>query len=93
MKGSTMRKSIALIAVLMSLSLSGCTHYRVTSSDTGEVYYTNDWCKVKKSQKKEITFKEKITGDTVSLQSPAVEKVSRGEYKAEVAAIKESAGM
>jgi len=88
-----MRTLIALFAVLMSLSLTACTHYRVTSSDTGEVYYTNDWWDVRKSQKKEITFTEKVTGDTVTLQSPAVERVSRGEYKEEVAAIKESAGM
>ncbi len=88
-----MRKWIAILAVVSTLGLSACSHYRVTSSDTGDVYYTNDICKVKKSQKKEVSFKEKITGQTVTLQSPSVEKIGRKAYKAEVSAIKAEAGM
>lgn len=85
-----MRTSIALIAALLSLSLTGC-HYRVTSSDTGDVYYTNDWWKAWKARNSEktITFEEEITGDIVTLQSPGVERVSWGTYREEVSAIKE----
>jgi outer membrane lipoprotein SlyB len=90
-----MRKWIAVLAVVSTLSLAGCSHYRVTSSDTGEVYYTNDCCKVRKARnpEKTISFKEKITGETVTLQSPSVEKIGRSEYKAEVSTIKAEAGM
>lgn len=86
-----MRKSFALLALMLALGLSGCSYYQVTDSDTGAVYVTNDMCKVKKSQKKAVTFKEKISGEKVTLQSPAVEKIARATYKAEVKAIKEAA--
>jgi outer membrane lipoprotein SlyB len=87
-----MRKSLLLLAVMLSLGFSGCARYRVTDSDTGDVYYTNDIHKVRKSQRRpEITFTEKITGEKVTLQSPAVERIPRAEYKAEVAQIKREA--
>lgn len=88
-----MRKSFALLAAVLCLSLSACSYYRVTDSDTGDVYYTNDTCKVKKSEKKEITFTEKMSREKVTLTSPGVEKISRSEYKGEVQAIKASANM
>jgi hypothetical protein len=46
-----------------------------------------------RNPEKTISFKEKITGETVTLQSPSVEKIGRSEYKAEVSTIKAEAGM
>lgn len=88
-----MRKSFALLAAVLCLGLSACSYYRVTDSDTGDVYYTNDTLKVKKSETKEITFTEKISREKVTLASPGVEKISRGEYKAEVQAIRQAASL
>ncbi len=90
-----MRKSLALFAVLLSLSLSACGHYRVTDTATGDVYVTNDWWKVRKSQKPEttITFKEKLSGEVVTLEGPEAEKIKCREYRAEVKDIKAAAAM
>jgi hypothetical protein len=68
-----------LTAAVCCLLLLGCSHYKVTDTSTGNVYFTE-----RKPSKKfggAIEFVDGRTAAEVTLQSHAVEQISKREYK------------
>ena len=69
-------KRLAILAFV--ISLTAC-HYRVTDPASGRVYYTDN---IKRyDQSGSIRFKDKLTGQRVTLSSSEYEQLSDKEFK------------
>ncbi len=72
-----------LLAVAIALAtLSGCAYYQITDPDTGKVYYTNDWMAGRYGYSGAVTFKDAVSGSTVTLASSEVKEIEKDEYDA-----------
>lgn len=69
-------KRLAVLAFV--ISMTAC-HYRVTDPGSGRVYYTNNIKRYKQSGT--IKFKDKLTGQHVTLSSSEYEDLSDKEFK------------
>lgn len=69
-------KRLAILAFV--ISLTAC-HYRVTEPASGRVYYTDNIKRYKQSGT--IKFKDKLTGQHVTLGSSELEELSDKEFK------------
>ena len=80
-----LRYTTALL-VTLSLMLPAC-YYRVTDPVSGRDYYTDN---IKRyDQSGAISFKDKRTGQHVTLSSSEYEQISSDEYKDQIASIDE----
>ena len=76
----------SLVAVSIAASiylLAGCsstTYYRVTDPQSGKAYYTT---KIKKLRSGSAEFVDAKSGQSVTLQSSEVQKISKEQYKEE----------
>ena len=67
------------LAAGVLLVLAGCTsYYRVTDPTTGKVYYTTEL-----KQDGATSFKDAVTGDSLTLQNVQVRKISEEQFNAE----------
>lgn len=72
-------KRLAVLAFV--ISLTAC-HYRVTDPASGRVYYTNE---IKRyDQSGSIKFKDKLTGQHITLSSSEYEELSEKEFKHQI---------
>ncbi len=65
--------------------LGGCgsDYYRVNHPTTDKVYYTKE---IDRAKAGAVTFKDEKSGNTVSLQSSEVKKISKEEFQAGMSA-------
>jgi hypothetical protein len=73
-------KSIILSSVGAIIFISGCSHYRITDPATGKAYYTMCYHRTDGA----VKFKDKVTDQKITLQSPQITKIDAGEYKSAV---------
>jgi hypothetical protein len=73
-------KRAAVLLVVGSLFLAGCTkYYAVTDPTTKKVYYTT---KLDENKSGSTTFKDAKTGQTVTVQNTEVKQIKKDEFKA-----------
>jgi len=68
-----------ILTIFFLAGVVGCSsYYQVKDPDSGSLYYTKDYDKVKSGA---IKFKDAKTGSEVTLQSSEVKEISSDEYK------------
>ena len=72
--------SLALALLVVSLSVTGCTYYRITDTSNGQIYYTTDFAR----EPNNVRFKDAKTGKEMTIPTADVRSVPEEEYKANV---------
>jgi hypothetical protein len=74
-----------LVAVLLTVSLTGCAHYfKVTDPASGKVYYTKDIDRKGSA----VEFKDDQTGSNLTLQNSQILQIDKQAYETGVGSAK-----
>ena len=72
-------KRIAILTVIATLLLSGCTsYYKVVDPSTNKTYYTT---KYEQNRSGAVEFKDQATGSTVTVQNSEISEISEATFK------------